>query len=337
MNPPSSVLNTRTILAAAKPSMNVDSPDSSPAKPTLILVADMSLGEAARAVLALQFDQMIANEAGTIRGDDPDALHEMRVATRRLRAAFRDFRNAFDQEIVEPLVEDVQWLADLLGQVRDLDVFLEWLNNYAAIVPSAERRFVRQVIKNRQGARQEEHATLIAGLNSPRYEELKHAFRLRVLGKSVLCPNENEPLVELAESKIKAHLKRVRQLGKKADLNHLKRLHLLRIEYKRMRYTSEFFSSLFSNFPKKLIDRSRDIQDLLGAVHDSYVQSEFLKDMRRSQSNNSGMRNALAKMIRARQGEQLAKYSDFQRIYRTFGAKKFQRKIAKRLHRSRAT
>ena len=115
MNPPSSVISARAILAAAKPSGTGDSPDSSPAKPTFLLDADMSLGEAARAALALQFDQMIANEAGTIRGDDPEALHEMRVATRRLRAAFRDFRDAFDQETVEPLVEEVQWLTDLLG------------------------------------------------------------------------------------------------------------------------------------------------------------------------------------------------------------------------------
>ncbi len=337
MNPPSSVFNARAMLAEAKPTGNGDSQESSPPEPTFILDADMSPGEAACTVLALQFDQMIANEAGTIRGGDPESLHNMRVATRRLRAAFRDFGNAFDQETVEPLVEDVQWLADLLGKVRDLDVFLEWLNNYVETVPSAERRFVRRVIKNRQGARQQEHAALIAGLNSPRYEELKHGFMLRVLGKSALCPDESESLVELAESKIKRHLKRVRQLGKKADLNHLKRLHLLRIECKRMRYTSEFFSSLFSDFPKKLIDRSRDIQDLLGAVHDSYVQSQFLKEMRRSQPNNSGMRNTLAKMIRARQREQRAKYSDFQSIYRTWGTKKFQRKIVKRLHRSRAT
>lgn len=235
------------------------------------------------------------------------------------------------------MVEEVQWLTDLLGQVRDLDVFLEWLNSYAKTVPSAERRFVRRVIENRQGARRQEHAALIAGLNSPRYQELKHGFMLRVLGKSALCLDEIESLVELADSKIKAHLKRVRQLGNKADLNHLKRLHLLRIECKRMRYTSEFFNSLFSDFPKKLIDRSRDIQDLLGAVHDSYVQGQFLKEMRRSQLSDSGMRNALTKMIRVRQREQRAKYSDFEGIYRTWGAEKFQRKIAKRLHRSRAT
>jgi len=333
MNPPSSEFNARAILAAAKPSGNGDSQDSSPvtdfspAEPTFMLNAEMSVGQAACAILVLQFDQMIANESGTIRGDDPEALHDMRVATRRLRAAFRDLRKAFENEKIEPLVKDVQWLADFLGKVRDLDVFLEWLNNYAGTVPSAERLFVRQIIKHRQTARQKEHAALIAALNSPRYKELKDDFGLLVLGKSALCPDENKSLVELAESKIKRHLKRVRKLGKKANLNHLKKLHLLRIECKRLRYTAEFFSSLFPNFPKPLIDRSKDIQDLLGAVHDGYMQIQFLKELRRSQKNNSGKRDALAKMIRARQREQGAKYRDFQRIYRTLGAKKFQRQI----------
>jgi CHAD domain-containing protein len=331
MDSSSALFEPPAIVSADKPRENGHLPNSSSARPRLALEPGMSLRAAARAVLAFQFDLVLAHEAGTLRGDDPEGLHEMRVATSRLRAALRDFSQAFDQEALKPLVQDVRWLAKILGRVRDIDVFLEWLKNYERTIPIAERRFVRKVIENLRTARVRERAVLIAGLNSPRYQGVKHNFRLLILDESAFHAGEDESPVELAESKIKRQLVRVRKLGKKADLDHLRRLHKLRIECKRLRYTSECFETLFDEFPKKLISESKEIQDSLGAAHDAEVHSHFLQEMQRTRSVDPTLQKALGKMIRALRREQHGRYKDSRRTYSEFRTKKFRRKIVKRL------
>ena len=76
----------------SKSNLSVSLNDTETKSGELLLSPGMSLGAAARAILAFHFDRMVANEAGTLSGDNPEALHDMRVATRRLRAALRDFQ-----------------------------------------------------------------------------------------------------------------------------------------------------------------------------------------------------------------------------------------------------
>src|ERR671911_3127403 len=84
----------------------------------------MSLGEVAFAVLRRQFAEMEEHEPGTRLGEDPEELHDMRVPTRRMRAAMKVFEGALPVRATW-LREELRWVAHALGDVRDLDVQIE--------------------------------------------------------------------------------------------------------------------------------------------------------------------------------------------------------------------
>ena len=78
-----------------------------------------------------------------------------------MRAALRDFRPAFGKRELEPFIWDVQWLGNLLGRIRDLDVFIAWLENYDEHVDASAHPYVLRVIQDRKNARVRERAALI--------------------------------------------------------------------------------------------------------------------------------------------------------------------------------
>lgn len=84
---------------------------------------------AARHALEIQFRELMANLPGTIAGDDIEALHDMRVASRRLRAAMSVFGTAFKPSQFIVLEKEVAKVTDALGAVRDSDVLIEFLDS----------------------------------------------------------------------------------------------------------------------------------------------------------------------------------------------------------------
>ena len=83
--------------------------------------ADAPIGGVALAVLRRQFTALLAREPGTRLGDDPEELHDMRVASRRLRAALSLFADVLPPSAAK-LEDDLRWVGHTLGAVRDLDV-----------------------------------------------------------------------------------------------------------------------------------------------------------------------------------------------------------------------
>src|SRR5262249_47611073 len=92
---------------------------------------ELSTGEVAFAVLRGNFRALLLKEAGTRLGEDPEELHDMRVATRRIRAALSVFREALPVRAAR-FNREWAWLADSLGRVRDLDVQTVELRAWAA-------------------------------------------------------------------------------------------------------------------------------------------------------------------------------------------------------------
>ena len=99
------------------------------------VVAGDSLAEAGRKVLRFHFARMLEREAGTRQGDDLEELHSMRVATRRMRAAWRVFGDGFRHGPSRRYVSELRAVATALGAVRDQDVLLEGLTTYMAALP----------------------------------------------------------------------------------------------------------------------------------------------------------------------------------------------------------
>ena len=106
-----------------------------PAVPPML--PDEAMSEAGRKAMYTHFLKMLANEAGTRLGEDIEFLHDMRVSTRRMRAAYRIFADYYDQKVLAPFNKGLRRTGAMLGAVRDLDVLLEKAEAWQAM-PSAD-------------------------------------------------------------------------------------------------------------------------------------------------------------------------------------------------------
>src|SRR5262245_12119869 len=136
---------------------------------------DASIRAVALAVLRRHFAMMLAREPGTRLGDDPEELHDMRVASRRLRAAVSLFRDVLPVTVMQPR-GDFVWLGRSLGTVRDLDVQLEQLDGLLTEVAESERVALlplRSLLEEQRGVAR---VGMLEALDSRRYEVFVSRF-----------------------------------------------------------------------------------------------------------------------------------------------------------------
>ena len=97
---------------------------------------------------------------------DPEGVHQARVATRRLRSDLRTFQSLVDPVWASALRDELGWLAEILGSVRDGDVMLERMRERAAELPESNSRGVTRVLETLEASRDEAQAELLATLRS---------------------------------------------------------------------------------------------------------------------------------------------------------------------------
>jgi CHAD domain-containing protein len=137
------------------------------------------LSRCARLIVDTRFREMMSYRAGTIAGEDIEQLHSMRVSTRRLRSAMRNFRNCFDRVGLRYHDRRVKEIADALGTVRDLDVRIAWLATALAAARHAERSGVRLLLDRAKAAREHARGPMVErleGLERDGYEREFLAF-----------------------------------------------------------------------------------------------------------------------------------------------------------------
>jgi CHAD domain-containing protein len=99
---------------------------------------DTPFREAARATVRVRAQELFEHSANVLDTEDIERVHDMRVATRRLRAVLEVYAPCFDPKQLKPVLRDVKALADALGERRDPDVQLAALQDFAAAVPEAD-------------------------------------------------------------------------------------------------------------------------------------------------------------------------------------------------------
>lgn len=123
------------------------------AKSPYDIAPDATYAQAARTSLKQQLDALMTNLPGTREGTDIEALHDMRVASRRLRAALSVFAAAFPPKPFKVLEKEAARVTDALGAVRDADVLIEFMEQACEAAPESERvglqAFTEQVRKER--------------------------------------------------------------------------------------------------------------------------------------------------------------------------------------------
>lgn len=237
--------------------------------------------EAARQVLARQLDRLRRNEPGTRAGEDPEALHDMRVATRRLRAAARIFEASLPARLRRGLRGELRWLARLLGPVRDLDVQRAKLESFAAAAPAESRAALDCLRDHLAGERARRRDEMIAGLDAVRYSRLLQ----RLDGFCSVCPSRRardpaarEPIAGAGRRAIRKAFRRLTRRGERTGaVPRAEDLHALRIRAKRLRYLLEFLQELTGEPGRRLVKRLTRLQDLLGGFHDAVVAADVAR------------------------------------------------------------
>jgi CHAD domain-containing protein len=225
---------------------------------------------AVRAALAAGVQRVLIHDAPT-RREDAEGLHQMRVGVRRLRSDLRTFDALLDTAWATGLREELRWLGDLLGTVRDADVELERLEAVAGdLLPELEP--LRECLETR---REEGRRALLDGLRGERYLQL-----LDRLVDAARDPMATPHARGSAQDVLPALLKRPwRRLHARADALGTAgaddEYHQVRIRAKRVRYASEAIGPALDDPDRKRIGAvgvaAAKLQDLLGEMHDASV------------------------------------------------------------------
>ena len=110
--------------------------------------ADMTFGEAARGTVAVRAQELWDHSDGVLDTGDIERVHDMRVATRRLRAVLEIFAPCFPAKAHRGVLRDVKRLAHSLGERRDPDVQLEALAEYARRAAAADQRGIESLVEH---------------------------------------------------------------------------------------------------------------------------------------------------------------------------------------------
>jgi CHAD domain-containing protein len=246
------------------------------------VLADDHLAEAGRKVLRFHLARMIAREAGTREGRDAEDLHAMRVATRRQRAAWRIFGEAFRAGRTKPHRERLREVASRLGAVRDLDVLLEGADAYRADLPVAEQRALEPLLATWRIHREDARRLLLRELDSDGYRRWLDDYAEFVRHEGVAArqtlPTEPHRVRDTAASRIQAAYEQVRAYEPVLRWADVDTLHELRIAGKWLRYSLEFVRETLAPEGDALIARVTALQDHLGLLHDADVSAHLARD-----------------------------------------------------------
>ena len=139
-------------------------------------MANEPMAEAVRKILHSQFQVMVDSEAGSRKGKDIDAVHDMRVATRRMRAAFRLFGSYFRPKAIAGFQKDLRKTGRALGAVRDLDVFNREAQIYLETLPEDRKAGLDPLFGQWERERGQARKALIEFLDSKRYRRFAADF-----------------------------------------------------------------------------------------------------------------------------------------------------------------
>ncbi len=238
----------------------------------VVFTGTTSLALAGRLMMAKHSRSLYEHLPGVLNGDDPHNIHQMRVATRRLRASLQSTTAAYRDDIVAGLRKRLRTLARALGAVRDLDVMLIRLRSDAEQWVEDDRSELNAVIEQLKADRHRAHAALVAELRSKRTARL-----LRTLNDFLVCPLEDVqvnddglPLLvrHHAGSAIWHGFEAVQRFETVMPHASSERLHDLRIACKHLRYTLELFAPALAAEARSLIKQVEGMQEHLGLIHD---------------------------------------------------------------------
>lgn len=233
------------------------------------------------AYLAAQVQEILANDPG-VRLEEPEAVHDLRSATRRARSALAAYRRVCEAGAVRHLRDELKWLGGVLGEPRDAEVMLDRLRTAAAALPpEPATAAVKARLEDELGANLDTgYRKLQEALLSERYFRLLdnlEAFRdhppLRQ-GGTAPARKASRKLVARAARRLRRAAKTAKR--SRGGAEHETSLHQVRKDAKRLRHVAESVGPVHGKRAAKVAEAAHRQQKILGDFHDSVVARDRL-------------------------------------------------------------
>ncbi|WP_040795251.1 CHAD domain-containing protein [Nocardia higoensis] len=239
----------------------------------------MKAREAVTAGLAENIDRMLAVEPD-VRADAEDSVHQMRVATRRLRSLLRSYRKLFRKSEAAELNAELKWLAGLLGVARDAEVRAE---RFAAL-PAGDRgdeasaAVVNRLAEAQRAAYAQAHTAVLEALDSDRCAALRETVERWRTDPPVRGKRGRESAEKVFRAVLEGDTERlrtrIRTEHELAEHDHtaderLEALHDIRKAAKRLRYSAEAAVGVLGDHADELRAQAKRVQSVLGDHRDA--------------------------------------------------------------------
>ena len=237
-------------------------------------------------VLRVRFEEILDKRAAALQTEDIEGVHDMRVATRRLRSAMRDFAPLMTRKPLKKVKKDLKRIADALGAARDEDVAIVALEKLRGKTRSKNiKSGIEDLIAERRGRREQAQINLLENISADALEELKGKFEKAVDAAARRKKSDREISFNQAGHKVVG--KSVEEFCALSD--HIyepfidEPLHELRIAAKRLRYAIELYTTCWGEHIVLFAKGIAEMQGFLGEVHDADV---WLADLSRTLKNS---------------------------------------------------
>ncbi len=236
--------------------------------------------------IARSVAQILRHDAGARLGTDPEDVHQLRVATRRLRSDLRTFAPLLDGEQTAPVCADLGRLGRSIGAVRDADVLGARLTATCRALPEQDRpgadRLLRQLREQRDAARD----AMLVSLRERRYQRLLETlvkWAAQPPLRAAVPADPAAPRPAAADDQVTARIARrpwkrlQRAVAALGENPPDAQLHAVRILAKRSRYAAEAVAALYGRGASRFAGRIADVQTVLGDHQDTVVAEDWLR------------------------------------------------------------
>jgi CHAD domain-containing protein len=254
------------------------------AKVDVPLAYDQRADAGAAAVLRELLTVIAENMDGAISGEDPEHLHQLRIAVRRSRTVQRQFKGVFPSAELPGYRAEFRWLQQATGPARDLDVYLEDLDALRDLLPEDMRSDLDPLVPVLAHSRLVARADMTRALRSVRtahvFEDWDRLLESLVERSQADRPAATRPLGTVAGKRVRKVYKRIVAMGRAIDRSSpAADYHELRKKGKELRYLLELFAvKLFAEEAvTPLVKSLKALQDVLGRHQDREVQIAMLR------------------------------------------------------------
>ena len=308
------------------------------AKVEVQLAPEQRADAAAVAVLHALLTVIHQDFPGTLSGEDPEHLHQFRVAVRRSRTVQRQLKGVFPESELPGFRTEFRWLQQVTGDARDLDVYVADLVLLRDMLPAAMRGDLAPLTPVLMHSRLAARAEMARALVSTRAEDLLEDWGrlLETLVEHSLQdrPEAARPIGEVAGTRIRKVYKRIVTMGRAIDgSSPAEDYHELRKKAKELRYLLDLFGvPLFgSDAVGPMVDELKGLQDILGRHQDREVQAAMLRSVAGEVAElRGGPRACLAMGVlidRLQRDEQAARDA-FAQSFAAFSARRRRKMVA---------